>query len=319
MTTFLERFRNRPLDWADLPTKLDWPGDTSKEEARGRRRKVRTTTACTRSFGCVATPSDAVAAQARLECELDVDCQMHVDADRPLTSDESAASSTAPMRGKKRAFAAPHKHAPTREEKPAAAAAEHGLSKEDMRWMKAKELRDLLKEMGLPTTGSKAQLIERLEKSAQPPEGDGGGEAAVEDSATRLESSDDASGDVSFRVKHKTLKGKRVSVAGAKARHKISAEGLLVVDDMGIKVMDGSAVVERYPLETLTGWGGIGKDRFYLDLGEAPADSNLQVGDRPTEAQIAHLTQFVTAEAAEIGDELTLRSERMLQRSKGEL
>ena len=221
------------------------------------------------------------------------------------------------MRGKKRAFAAPHKHAPTREEKPAAAAAEHGLSKEDMRWMKAKELRDLLKEMGLPTTGSKAQLIERLEK--QPPEDDGGGEAAVEDSATRLESSDDASGDVSFRVKHKTLKGKRVSVPGAKARHKISAEGLLVVDDMGIKVMDGSAVVERFPLETLTGWGGIGKDRFYLDLGEAPADSNLQVGDRPTEAQIAHLTQFVTAEAAEIGDELTLRSERMLQRSKGEL
>ena len=61
MTTFLERFRNRPLDWADLPTKLDWPGDTSKEEARGRRRKVRTTT---RSFGCVATSSDAVAAGA---------------------------------------------------------------------------------------------------------------------------------------------------------------------------------------------------------------------------------------------------------------
>ena len=200
--------------------------------------------------------------QARLECELDVDCQMHVDADRPLTSDESAASSTAPMRGKKRAFAAPHKHAPTREEKPAAAAAEHGLSKEDMRWMKAKELRDLLKEMGLPTTGSKAQLMERLEKS-QPPEDDGGGEAAVEDSATRLESSDDASGDVSFRVKHKTLKGKRVSVAGAKARHKISAEGLLVVDDMGIKVMDGSAVVERFPLETLTGVTTTELDRQY--------------------------------------------------------
>ena len=256
--------------------------------------------------------------QERLECELDVDCQMHVDADRPLTSDESAASSTAPMRGKKRAFAAPHKHAPTHEEKPAAAAAEHGLSKEDMRWMKAKELRDLLKEMGLPTTGSKAQLMERLEKSAQQPEDDDGGEAAVEDSATRL-SSEDTSGEVSFRVQHKTLKDKRVTVPGAKARHKISAEGLLVVDDMGIKVMDGSAVVERYPLETLTGWGGIGKDRFYLDLGDAPVDSNLQVGNRPTEAQIAHLTQFLTAEAAEIGDELTLRSERMLQRSKGEL
>ena len=41
MTTFLERFRQKPLDWADLPTKLSWPGDTSKEEARGRRRKVR--------------------------------------------------------------------------------------------------------------------------------------------------------------------------------------------------------------------------------------------------------------------------------------
>ena len=64
MTTFLERFRQKPLDWADLPTKLSWPGDTSKEEARGRRRKVRAT-ACTRYLSAaLQTPPDAVAAGA---------------------------------------------------------------------------------------------------------------------------------------------------------------------------------------------------------------------------------------------------------------
>ena len=52
--------------------------------------------------------------------------------------------------------------------------------------MKAKELRDLLKEMGLPTTGSKAQLMERLEKSAQPPEDEGGGGGGISDKLFNL-------------------------------------------------------------------------------------------------------------------------------------
>lgn len=112
LAAFLDRFRQKPMDWADLPLKLGWAEVMRNKDEGGKSDIFKT----------------------------------HRGSAAPITSSSNAygSSSTA---------------------SPSASAGVGGAGAPPLEEMKARELRQLLKAKGLPTGGSKAQLLSRLGKN----------------------------------------------------------------------------------------------------------------------------------------------------------
>ena len=77
-------------------------------------------------------------------------------------------------------------------------------------------------------------------------------------SAALAELSSADGGEKIYKVKNKTLKGKKVVVPGKKGKHTVPTEVTLSVGAMGVKLMDGDVVVASYLLQTLASWESVG-------------------------------------------------------------